>query len=81
MTVLHDGRYAEELLDSAAGGVLSAQPPWPPPQVGDVADCERDFVRDPHGVSMAHVAERPAAVANRVWLFPTLDTPRAVGPH
>jgi hypothetical protein len=50
-----------------------------PSQVGAVADCECYSLRDPHGVSVADVAARLSALADRLWLLLALAAERAVG--
>ena len=59
--------------------ILSGPQPWAPAQVGSLADCQRYLVCGANGLSVAHDADRPAALANGVWLFPALESPGRVG--
>src|SRR5512146_2150880 len=48
------------------------------PQVGAMADHQCHPLCDTHGMPMAHVAQGPAAVADRLWLLLALDEERTL---
>lgn len=50
-------------------------------EVHAARNCKRDFLRIAHGLSMATVAARLSAVADRVLLLSALATGRDVGTH
>src|SRR3989304_4614305 len=52
-------------------GLFSSQPHGTPTQVGNVADYQCNPVRGSYWMSVAYDAQRPAAVADRVWLLST----------
>src|SRR3989304_10191372 len=60
-------------------GLFSSQSHGTSPQVGNVADPQCHPVCSAHRLSVANDAQRPAAVADRVWLLSTMETRRSVG--